>query len=51
MKNSKRQAGADNCHSTHLRTSFLRDPPLTKKTLTENNIFATKMQDNITNLD
>jgi len=31
MKNRKRQPGADNCHSTHLRTSFLRDPPLTKK--------------------
>ena len=31
MKNSKRQPGADNCHSTHLRTSFFARPYTYKK--------------------
>ena len=46
-----RTPGADNCHNTHLSTSSLRAPPLTKKTLNENHIFANKVQVNTANTD
>ena len=50
MYTRKRQPGADNCHSTYMRTCSLR-PPHLKKTLNKNDIFANKMQDNAKNLD